>query len=171
MNYALGLTLLRVLFVPVVILLLYLPVPGLVPALVFALLSLTDWLDGYVARKYGQGTELGKFLDPLADKILVLSVLVALAVQLRVEVFSVLALLIRELAVMGLRCAVLERDGAVVAASKLAKWKTAVQMLAIFLLLLNVPQLPLVKEIYYLSVVLAIVSGLEYFRDNRSCLK
>ena len=168
MNYALALTLLRVLFVPVVILLMYLRVPGWVPAIVFALLALTDWLDGYVARKYSQGTELGKFLDPLADKILVLSVLVVLAVQLRVEVFSVLLLLIREFAVTGLRCVILEKGGAAVAASTLAKWKTATQMLALFLLLAG---LPLGKEFYYLSFGLAIISGIDYFRDNRSYLK
>ena len=168
MNYALSLTLLRILFVPVVILLMYLHVPGFVPAAVFALLALTDWLDGYIARRYGQGTELGKFLDPLADKILVLSVLVVLAVQLRVEVFSVVVLIVREFSVMGLRCAVLEKGGAVVAASRLAKWKTAAQMVALFLLLAN---WPLAKELYYVSFVLAIVSGIEYFRDNRSCLK
>ncbi|MDR1324131.1 MAG: CDP-diacylglycerol--glycerol-3-phosphate 3-phosphatidyltransferase [Candidatus Margulisbacteria bacterium] len=168
MNYALTLTLLRVLFVPVVILLMYLRLPGWLPALVFALLALTDWLDGWLARKFAQVTELGKFLDPLADKILVLSVLVALAVQLRVEVFSVLVLVAREFAVMGLRCAVLEKGGAVVAASKLAKWKTAAQMAALFLLLAG---WPLAQEIYYVSFVLAIVSGYAYFRNNRSYLR
>ncbi|MDR2428199.1 MAG: CDP-diacylglycerol--glycerol-3-phosphate 3-phosphatidyltransferase [Candidatus Margulisbacteria bacterium] len=168
MNYALTLTLLRVLFVPVVILLMYARVPAWAPASVFALLALTDWLDGFIARKYNQGTELGKFLDPLADKILVLSVLVTLAVQLRVEVFSVLALIVREFAVMGLRCAALEKGGAVVAASKLAKWKTAAQLIALFLLLAD---WPLAQEIYYVSFVLAVVSGYAYFRNNRSYLR
>jgi CDP-diacylglycerol--glycerol-3-phosphate 3-phosphatidyltransferase len=168
LNCALTLTLLRILFVPVVILLMYAPVPGWVAAAVFALLALTDWLDGFIARRYGQGTELGKFLDPLADKILVLSVLVVLAVQLRVEVFSALALIVREFAVMGLRCAVLEKGGVVVAASKLAKWKTAAQMIALILLLAG---WPLAQEIYYTAFVLAVVSGCLYFRNNWSYLK
>lgn len=142
--------------------------PGWWSAVVFAVISLTDWLDGYVARKYNQGTELGKFLDPLADKILVLSVLIVLAVQLRVEYVSVLILVIREFSVMGLRLAILEKGGAVVAASPLAKWKTATQMLALFLLL---AAWPLGKEIYYLSVVLAVVSGAEYFYAHRDILK
>jgi CDP-diacylglycerol--glycerol-3-phosphate 3-phosphatidyltransferase len=168
LNYALALTLLRVLFVPVVILLMYARVPAWIPALVFALAAATDWLDGFIARKYSQGTELGKFLDPLADKILVLSVLVTLAVQLRVEVFSVLALIVREFAVMGLRCAVLEKGGAVIAASRLAKWKTAAQLVALFLLLAD---WPLAQEIYYAAFILAVVSGIKYFRDNRSYLR
>jgi CDP-diacylglycerol--glycerol-3-phosphate 3-phosphatidyltransferase len=168
LNYALTLTLLRVLFVPVVILLMYARVPAWASASVFALLALTDWLDGFIARKYNQGTELGKFLDPLADKILVLSVLVTLAVQLRVEVFSVLALIVREFAVMGLRCAVLEKGGTVVAASTVAKWKTATQLIALFLLLAD---WPLAQEIYYMSFVLAVVSGYAYFRNNRSYLR
>ncbi|GBR77557.1 CDP-diacylglycerol--glycerol-3-phosphate 3-phosphatidyltransferase [Candidatus Termititenax dinenymphae] len=168
MNLALTLTLLRILFVPVVILLMYLRIPGIWSGLAFALLALTDWLDGYVARKYGQVTEMGKFLDPLADKILVLSVLIVLAVQLRVEVFSVLLLVIREFSVMGLRIAILEKGGRVLAASKLAKWKTAVQMLALFLLLAN---WPLAVLVYYCSFGLALVSGIEYFRDNQSYLK
>jgi len=146
----------------------YLRIPGWVPAVVFALLSLTDWLDGFVARKFNQGTELGKFLDPLADKILVLSVLIVLAVQLRVEVFSVLLLVIREFAVMGLRCAVLEKGGAVVAASSMAKWKTATQMIALFLLLAG---WPLAREIYYVSFLLALASGVEYFWAHRNSLK
>ena len=137
-------------------------------AVFFALASVTDWLDGYVARKFEQGTELGKFLDPLADKILVLSVLIVLAVQLRVEVFSVLLLVIREFAVMGLRCAVLEKGGAVVAASTMAKWKTAAQMTALFLLLIG---WPLAKEIYYVSFLLALASGAEYFWAHRNSLK
>lgn len=168
MNYALGLTLLRVLFIPVVITLMNVRIPGLWSALVFALASLTDWLDGYVAREFKQGTELGKFLDPLADKLLVLTVLVRLAVQMRVEYVSVLVLIIREFSVMGLRLAILERGGKVMAASQLAKWKTAVQMTALFLLL---AYWPLAKEIYYVSVVLTVVSGVEYFWNNRRYLK
>jgi CDP-diacylglycerol--glycerol-3-phosphate 3-phosphatidyltransferase len=166
LNYALALTLLRVLFIPVVILLMY--VNDLWSALVFALAALTDWLDGFVARKFAQATELGKFLDPLADKLLVLTVLILLAVQLRVEVFSVLALVGREFAVMGLRLAVREKGGAMLAASPLAKWKTAAQMLALFLLLAS---WPLGKEVYYGSVVLALASGVEYFWVNRGYLR
>jgi len=87
---------------------------------------------------------------------------------MRVEYVSVLLVIIREFAVMGLRCAVLEKGGAVVAASPMAKWKTATQMLALFLLLVD---WPLAKEIYYVSVVLTVVSGVEYFWQHRDSLK
>ena len=166
MNYALLLTLLRVLFVPVVIMLMY--VSDLWSALVFALAAVTDWADGYAARRFAQGTELGKFLDPLADKILALSVLLVLAVQLRVEVLSVLLLVAREFAVSGLRLTVLQKGGAVVAASRLAKWKTATQMVALFLLLAG---WRFGLELYYVSVVLALASAVEYFWVQRSYLK
>jgi CDP-diacylglycerol--glycerol-3-phosphate 3-phosphatidyltransferase len=141
---------------------------GLWSAFFFALASLTDWLDGLAARKFAQGTELGKFLDPLADKFLVLTVLILLAVQLRIEVLPVLILVVREFAVMGLRCAVLEKGGAVVAASRLAKWKTAAQMLALFLLLAD---WPFGREVFYVSFVLAVISGAEYFWAHRDSLK
>jgi len=168
LNYALGLTLLRVLFIPVVITLMNVRNPGWWPASFFALAALTDWADGYVARKFKQGTELGKFLDPLADKLLVLAVLIRLAVQMRIEYVSVLLIIIREFAVQGLRLAILEKGGQVLAASPLAKWKTALQMIALFLLLAG---WPLAREIYYVSVVLTIVSGAEYFWQHRDSLK
>jgi len=168
LNYALGLTLLRGLFIPVVITLMNVRNPGLWSAAFFALAALTDWADGYVARKFNQGTELGKFLDPLADKLLVLTVLVRLAVQMRIEYVSVLLIIIREFTVQGLRLALLEKGGQVLAASPLAKWKTALQMIALFLLLAD---WPLAKEIYYVSVVLTVVSGAEYFWQHRASLK
>ena len=167
MTPATAITLVRILFVPLVIALMYQPHVGFWAAGVFALIALTDWLDGYVARRFNQVSDLGKFLDPLADKILVMSVLVVFAVQLKVDVFSVLILNVREFVIMGVRV-VAANKGIVIAASPSAKWKTALQMVAIFLLL---AQWPYGLALYYVSVLLAVISLIEYLWQNRECLK
>lgn len=165
MNPAIALTVLRFLCVPLVIYLLYRP--GIWAAVVFVLAALTDWLDGYIARRYRLVSNLGKFLDPLADKVLVLSVLVIFAVQQRIDVYSVIFLLARELIIMGFR-AVAAGKKIIIAASFLAKLKTAVQMTSIFLLLM---QWPLGLDLYYISVLLALYTLGEYVWDNRKVLK
>lgn len=167
MNIALAITLARIIFVPFLIFLLYLPNSSLWAAAFFALLSFTDWLDGYLARTKGLITDLGKFLDPLADKILVLSVLIVLAVQLRVDVFSVLLLVTREFTMTGFRTwAAL--SGKVIAASSLGKWKTATQMVALGLI---IAEWPFGLVLYYVSVGLALISLIEYLWVNRAVMK
>ncbi len=167
MNLALGLTYLRILFVPIIVYLLYQPETGFWTAAIFAGVSLTDWLDGYVARRFQQGTELGKMLDPLADKILVMSVLIVFAVQQRVDIVSVLILVAREFLIMGLRTAAAAQKSKVIGASLLAKLKTAVQMVAIFCMLLN---WPLGLVLYYVSFGFAVISLGEYLWQNRQVL-
>jgi CDP-diacylglycerol--glycerol-3-phosphate 3-phosphatidyltransferase len=164
---ATAITLVRILLVPLVIILLYQPHGQVWAAGIFALIAATDWLDGYIARRFDQVSDMGKFLDPLADKILVMSVLVVLAVQLKVDVFSVLILNIREFVIMGVRL-VAANKGIVIAASQSAKWKTALQMVAIFLVLMKWPY---GLALYYVSVLLAVISLGEYLWQQRECLK
>ncbi len=167
MNTALALTIARILFVPAIIYLLYTPARVLT-AFLFALLSFTDWLDGYVARKFDQGSDLGKFLDPLADKILVMSILVVLAVFYNNVLFtsSVIFLLVREFTIMGFR-AVAAGKNKIIAASQSAKLKTALQMVALFLILAKWPG---GLVLYYLSCLVALYSLIEYLWLNRQVL-
>lgn len=164
MNMALALTIARIVSVPAIIYLLYTPAK-LLTAVLFALVSLTDWLDGYVARKFSQVSDLGKFLDPLADKILVMSILIVLAVFYNNILFtsSVIFLLVREFTVMGFR-ALAAGKNIIIAASQSAKLKTALQMVGLFLILGNWPG---GLVLYYVSCVVALYSLVEYLWFNR----
>jgi CDP-diacylglycerol--glycerol-3-phosphate 3-phosphatidyltransferase len=143
---------------------------SLVAAIIFAAAALTDWLDGHLARRRRQVTTLGTLLDPVADKLLVAAALISLVQVDRVEAWIAVLIIGRELAVTGLR-GVSAGQGVVIAASDLAKYKTASQYLAITLLILekNVP-VALEAEYVYLSrgmlwaaLALTVVSGIDYF--------
>ena len=129
----------RILAVPVFIVLMLDPSPlrALAAGVVFSLASATDWLDGYLARKWGQVTKMGKLLDPIADKILIMAALVVL-VELKPDVVhSWIAILIigREFAVTGLR-AIAASDGVVIPAETVGKYKVGAQITAVLSLLL-----------------------------------
>lgn len=132
------LTIARILLIPVFIALLFDPTDSraLFAAVVFAAAALTDLLDGYVARRRGQITNLGKFLDPVADKLLVISGLVLLVHFQRVEVWLVIAMIARELVVTGFRT-VAAREGIIVAAGIGGKVKVVCQIIAILCLILE----------------------------------
>lgn len=138
LNLANKLTLARILAVPVYVLLMYFPNKGtcLAAMLVFMAAGFTDLVDGIVARRYGQVTNFGKFLDPLADKILVGSALIMLAGLGWAETWIVIVIIAREVTVTGLRAVAVEQ-GVVLAADRFGKWKTAAQMLAIVSLTLH----------------------------------
>jgi CDP-diacylglycerol--glycerol-3-phosphate 3-phosphatidyltransferase len=127
-------------------------------AVAFVILSFSDAIDGYLARKYNQVSELGKQLDPLADKILVLTVLIALTALGKAGPVAVMLITTREFLVASLR------TKKVFAASPVAKWKTVVQMLAIFMAILSLPFSGLVL---WLAVILAYVSGGAYLWQSR----
>lgn len=127
-------------------------------ALVFVVLSFSDAIDGYIARKYNQVSELGQQLDPLADKILVLTVLIALTALGKAGPVAVILLAAREFVVASLR---VKKS---FAASPVAKWKTVVQMFAIFLAILS---LPLAGLVLWLAVILAYVSGGAYLWQSQ----
>ncbi|MCX5750133.1 MAG: CDP-diacylglycerol--glycerol-3-phosphate 3-phosphatidyltransferase [Candidatus Saganbacteria bacterium] len=159
MNLATLITLCRILIIPFIIfLLLSIPEKTFAAFIWFLIAALTDWLDGFVARKFKQTTALGAFLDPLADKLLVLCVLVVLVELGKVSSIPVVLILIRELSVMGLRIMAANK-GFSVPAEKMAKVKTVVQIAATAMLILGIP---MAEIVLWLAVLLSLMSGAEY---------
>lgn len=143
-------------------------------ALIFIFASATDWVDGYYARKYNLVTNLGKFLDPLADKLLVSAALILLVEMQYAPAWVVILIISREFAVTGLRL-VLAGGGEVVAANNLGKIKTWTQIVAISALLLNNTIFTLIDIRFdlimlYVSLVFTVWSGWGYFYPNRHAL-
>lgn len=134
----------------------------------FIAASITDYYDGYYARKLNVVSNLGKFLDPVADKILVTSILVVLLAQGRVDIWSVILFVGRDTLIGGIRAAA-SADGLVIAAQTTGKWKAAMQMIAIPLLMVNFIELPFSAHmigyvILWLSVILSMLSGWQYIQ-------
>ncbi|WP_263143550.1 CDP-diacylglycerol--glycerol-3-phosphate 3-phosphatidyltransferase [Pseudomonas sp. RIT-PI-AD] len=171
MNIPNLLTVLRVLLIPVFILLFYMPFPWSywAASAVFALACATDWLDGYLARRLGQSTAFGAFLDPVADKLIV-AVALVLLVEEHANLWLTLPAVIiigREIVVSALREWMAELGArAQVAVSNLGKWKTAAQMLALVILLANPPLISIWVILGYLllivSAALTLWSMLQY---------
>ena len=130
----------------------------LIAGLVFIIASLTDAADGYIARKKGIVTNLGKFIDPLADKIMVVAVLVALVDLHRVPAWMVVVIISREFIVTGLRM-VAASEGIVIAASRGGKLKTVSQIVGVILLIFNIPG---GIAVMWLAMALTIWSGGDY---------
>ena len=147
-------------------------IPELIATIIFIIASITDWLDGYIARRDNLVTNFGKFADPMADKILVASALIML-VELNLAPGWVVAVIIaREFAVTGLRLLLVETGGTVLAAAWPGKIKTVTQMLAIiFLLLNNLPfawtGIPVGSILLYISLFFTVYSGIDYFYNAR----
>ena len=170
------LSLFRVILVPVILVFLTLRgqlgyVMGLnvgdcIAAVVFIIASITDAVDGYIARKRNIITNLGKFIDPLADKILVIAVLTALVELHRFPAWMVVVIISREFIVSGLRM-VAASEGVVIAASKGGKLKTVTQIIGIILLLFNIPG---AMAVMWLAVILTVWSGIEYIRNSMDLL-
>lgn len=147
-----------------------LPVSHFVAGIIFLIASLTDWLDGYYARKYHLVTNMGKFLDPLADKLLVSAAFILLVEMDLAPAWIVIVIISREFAVTGLRL-VAAGEGIVLAASNMGKLKTVSQISAIALLLLhNFPfsyiGIPIDIVFLYIALILTTWSGIEYFIKN-----
>lgn len=160
-----ALTLLRIVLIPVFLLLASVPNSPfwhLLAAIIFAVASVTDYLDGYLARKWQVVTNFGKFADPLADKMLVMSAFIML-VGLNLAPAWLSALIIcRELAVTGLRLLLVETGGEVLAAAMPGKIKTATQMLAVILLLCHMAVLG--QIMLYIALFFTLYSGYDYFK-------
>ncbi|MFU2209486.1 CDP-diacylglycerol--glycerol-3-phosphate 3-phosphatidyltransferase [Solidesulfovibrio sp. C21] len=168
-NLANNLTLARIAAVPILVVLLYFPgrITCLVALLFFIAASVTDIMDGMVARQRNLVTTFGKFLDPLADKLLVSSLLIMLTRLGWVEAWISVIIIGREIAVTGLRAMAIDH-GVVIAADRFGKLKTILQMLALCPLVLHYPwfgfnPVPLGNILLYLAVVLTLVSGANYF--------
>jgi len=143
-----------------------LPYAGWLAAALFILASLTDWLDGYFARKYGVESNMGRFMDPIADKILVLGALVMLLAMGRVDPIMVFLFLARDIFIGGIR-SVAAANSQIISAKPFGKWKTALQMVAIPFLLIyeRLFGIPIAEIGYYalwVSVGLSLISGAEY---------
>ena len=170
MNTANKLTLLRVILIPVFLVILYLQFPyhQYVALGLFILASLTDLADGHIARKYNMITDFGKFMDPLADKLLVMAAMLWLVEGGRFPGWAMFLVVAREFAVTGLRLVAVEA-GRVIAAGWSGKVKTAVTMVGICLMLLPVPTV-VDRVVVGVIVVATVYSGAEYFIRNRDVL-
>lgn len=164
------LTLTRILLIPVFVVLFATPDPerSLMAAIVFVVAAVTDLLDGYLARRSGQVTKLGKLLDPIADKMLVLSALILLVNVDRVSALVAILIIARELAVTGVR-AIAASEGFIIAAETTGKYKMALQVVAIVMLILEGTVVAEYGNLHlagiatlYLSLLLGYVSGGQY---------
>jgi CDP-diacylglycerol--glycerol-3-phosphate 3-phosphatidyltransferase len=169
LNLPNSLSLLRILTAPVLVVLLLSPDKSLsiASALLFAVICVTDWLDGYIARKRGSVTPLGKFLDPLADKILITTAFIMLIPLGRVPAWVVAFIISREIAVTGLR-SIASNMGVVIQASRLGKFKTISQIVAIVPLLIHYEVAGVDFHVIGISLlvvafILTIWSGVDYF--------
>ena len=174
MNLPNKLTIGRMLAVPVFVAVLLLG-HYYVAAIIFILASLTDMLDGMIARKYDLVTNFGKIMDPLADKLLVISAFICLVELGDVKGWMVIVILAREFTVTGLRIAA-AAEGHVIAAEVTGKIKTVLQMIAVpAILLQNWPfymiGLPFAEIMLWAAVVMTVVSGIEYIIKNKRFLK
>lgn len=164
------LTLVRICLIPVFVVVFLAPTPdrSLVAAVIFTVAAVTDLLDGYIARRTGQVTKLGKLLDPIADKLLVLSALILLVNIDRVSALMALLIIARELAVTGVR-AIAAGERLIIAAETTGKYKMALQVVAVVLLILEGTALSEFGNLHlagtatlYVSLVLGYVSGGQY---------
>jgi len=172
MNLPNKLTLLRVAAIPAVVILLYIDSAacGIAAAALFILACVTDWLDGYLARSQGIVTDFGKFLDPVADKLLVLCTMITLSGLGRLPAWVCVVVLFRELMVDGLRLVAVQK-GLVIAAGKLGKIKTTLQMVLVIAVLLNVRTLSgawIEWALIAAVVAMTLWSGVDYFLKNRA---
>ena len=173
------LTFARVVAIPFFVWLLDVPTPvrGFWAAIVFTAAAVTDMLDGYLARRLGVVSVLGKFLDPLADKLIVMAALVWMVPMHRIDAWVVVLLLAREMSVMGLR-SVAASEGVVISAGQEGKTKTALQMIGIVALLLGYPyhlsyvgldlgvidMIHVGRMLVYLSLLFSFASAAQYVR-------
>lgn len=189
LNLANRITIARIFFIPVVIFLLLIRYhfwsftinhqtttgSEIVAALVFIAVASTDALDGYVARKQKLITNFGKFLDPLADKLLISAVLISLVEMQRLSAWVAIIIISREFAVTGLRL-VAAAEGIVLAASRIAKWKTGIQIVTMVVLIINnfpftLVSFPFSTLMVYLMVAITVYSGIDYFVKNKQVIQ
>ena len=196
MNLANKLTIFRIILVPIMVIIQFLGIQGswnyipyewIIIDLIFIIASITDKLDGSIARKRNEITTFGKFLDPIADKILVLAAMIMLVEAGRLPAWIPIIVLFREFIVSGYRLVAVEKGGKVIAASIWGKIKTVTQMIAIILMCIDINgyfgmlkghltgwdlALNIVTSVLItISVIATIFSGWEYIKDGKELLK
>ena len=170
MNTANKLTMLRVILIPIYVVVWYLNFAGsnLVALAIFIIASVTDFVDGYVARHYNQVTDFGKFMDPLADKVLVIASMICFCGMGRFPAWALIIVIAREFAVSGLRMVAVD-NGRVIAAGWSGKVKTFSTMVCLCLL-----HLPIWNWLWWVCIVViaatTLYSGVEYFVKNRDVI-
>lgn len=176
MNLANKLTLIRIILVPVFLIFMAInePYAIAVAIIVFAAAAITDKLDGHIARSRNQITNFGKFMDPLADKLLVISALISLVEYNVIPTWIAMIIIGRELAVTGLRT-IAASEGLIIAASWWGKIKTVIQIIAIIFGLIYLIYNPTyMKYITYVAIIAAtiitIISGIDYFVKNKKSI-
>lgn len=186
MNLPNKLTIIRILLIPVFMLVLLLPlnwgdviiagitipVTSLWGAIIFAVASITDFADGQIARRRHLVSNFGKFADPLADKMLVMTAFIILVQMGKVPAWIAAIIVCRELAVTGLRLIVVENDGEVIAAAMPGKIKTFTQMFSILFLFLNdvffaAVSIPIGEILLYICLFFTVYSGIDYFYHSK----
>ena len=177
MNLPNKLTLFRVVLIPFFVFFLLAPYfeeyGNYIAVAIFIVASITDFLDGKIARKYNLVTNFGKFMDPLADKLLVCSALICLIQLELIPAWVVIIIIAREFIICGFRL-VASDNGVVIAASYWGKFKTAFQMLTVIVLILNIPNKVftiLGTVLIYVSLALTVISLIDYIAKNKDVLK
>ena len=177
MNLPNKLTLFRVVLIPFFVFFLLAPYfegyGNYIAVAIFIVASITDFLDGKIARKYNLVTNFGKFMDPLADKLLVCSALICLIQLELIPAWVVIIIIAREFIISGFRL-VASDNGVVIAASYWGKFKTAFQMLTVIVLILNIPIKVftiLGTVLIYVSLALTVISLIDYIAKNKDVLK
>ena len=177
MNLPNKLTIMRVILIPFFVFFLlspYFPAYGnYIAVAIFIVASMTDMLDGKIARKYNLVTNFGKFMDPLADKLLVCSAMICLIELDRLAAWIVIVIIAREFIISGFRL-VASDNGVVIAASYWGKFKTTFQMLMVIVLILDI-QMPFFQilgtVLTYVALILTVVSLIDYIVKNKDVLK
>ncbi|MCI8617889.1 MAG: CDP-diacylglycerol--glycerol-3-phosphate 3-phosphatidyltransferase [Clostridia bacterium] len=196
MNLANKLTIFRIILVPIMVVVSFfetditflgVPVTFLIMDLIFIIASITDKLDGHIARSRNQVTTFGKFLDPLADKILVLAAMILLVEIGKLPAWIPIIVLTREFVVSGYRLIAVEKGGKVIAASMWGKLKTVTQMIAIILAFIDINAFgecfsgalsgfPFILNVtvtimMIIQTIATIFSGYDYLKDGKNLLK
>lgn len=171
MNIANKLTMFRIILIPFFIISLYIfGVPSIAPALIFSVAALTDMLDGHLARSRNLVTTFGKFMDPIADKLLVISAQVLLVELGILPGWAVFIIISREIIISAFRIIAADK-GKVIAASIYGKIKTVTQLVAVIMILLGLNfGMNLAIIVFYLSVIFTVLSGIDYIVKNISVL-
>ena len=175
MNLPNKLTILRVVLIPFFVCFMLVPYfdgyGNYIAVAIFIIASITDFLDGRIARKYNMVTNFGKFMDPLADKLLVSAAMIALVELGRIPAWVVIVIISREFIISGFRLVAADNH-VVIAASYWGKFKTTFQMVMVCLMIAAIPQLQFVTDIVmWIALILTIVSLVDYLVKNRDVMK